>query len=94
MKKPYAESTLRCKYREAGIDPEKLEEIKQFLKACARFYGILASKDLCRLVEDFCGVTPEKTDEILPILERDEETDFFSKVKTNCLPTETRTLFI
>ena len=77
MKKPYAESTLRRKYREAGIDPEKLEEIKQFLKACARFYGILASKDLCRLIEDFCGVTPEKTDEILPILERDEETDFY-----------------
>ena len=42
MKKPYAESTLKRKYRETGIPKEVLEKLHLYFVACAHFYKIIS----------------------------------------------------
>ncbi|MGI6766411.1 MAG: SEC-C metal-binding domain-containing protein [Lentihominibacter sp.] len=51
MKKPYAESTLKRKYRETGIPKEVLEKLHMYFAACANFYKILSIDEVWKVIK-------------------------------------------
>ena len=51
MKKPYAESTLKRKYRETGIPKEVLEKLHLYFVACAHFYKIISVDEVWKVIE-------------------------------------------
>lgn len=71
MKKPYAESTLKRKYKETGISPEKIEEAQRYLDACASFYKFIEMKNAWKVIGKKCSVTKAEMSKLLPIFERD-----------------------
>ncbi len=77
MNKPYAPSTLKKKYRDTGITPEKIEKVKEYLVACANFYKIIEIKDAWRVIGEKCGVTKTEFESLLPIFARDESLPFY-----------------
>lgn len=77
MKKPYAESTLRRKYRETQIPYLKINALQEFLSACANFYKIIEIKDVWRIIGKKCGVTRAEFDTLLPIFSRDDSLSFY-----------------
>ena len=76
MRKPYAESTLRKKYRECGVEPDRITVIAEYLMACANFYQILEMKEARKILASQGGVTQEEMDAVFPIMERDGFLDF------------------
>lgn len=77
MKKPYAESTLKRKYRETGISPEKIEEAQRYLDACASFYKFIEMKNVWKVIGKKCSVTKAEMSKLLPIFERDDGLFFY-----------------
>lgn len=51
MKKPYAESTLKRKYRETGIPKEVLEKLHLYFVACAHFYKIISVDEVWKVIK-------------------------------------------
>ena len=51
MQKPYAESTLRKKYRETAIDHSLIDLVKDYLNACAFFYYILEIDEVWKIIQ-------------------------------------------
>ena len=86
MLKPYAESTLRKKYRETGIDHSLIDLVKDYINACASFYYLLEMDEAKRIILDRVAISEEQFNVLLPILMRDShleghivpETEFFS----------------
>lgn len=75
MKKPYAESTLRRKNKETGIEEDKIDTLIDYLTACAEFYQIVELKYVWPAIQKACkkiGVTKADYDKLIPIFERDE----------------------
>ena len=72
MKKPYAESTLRRKYRETGLSVEKISLIHDYLFACARFYQIIEMDEVRRILSKQGQITQGEMDAVFPIMERDD----------------------
>ena len=77
MKKPYAESTLKRKYKETGIEPERIMKAQAYLTACANFYKIIEIKDVWKVIGKKCGVTKTEFDALLPIFSRDGSLSFY-----------------
>ena len=77
MKKPYAESTLKRKYRETGISPEKIEEAQRYLEACASFYKFIEMKNVWKVIGKKCSVTKAEMSILLPIFVRDDGMFFY-----------------
>ena len=72
MKKPYAESTLRRKYRETGLGVEKISLIHDYLFACARFYQIIELDEVRKILSKQGHITRAELDAVLPVMERDD----------------------
>jgi hypothetical protein len=51
MKKPYAESTLKRKYRETGIPKMVLKKLHMYFAACANFYKILSIDEVWDVIK-------------------------------------------
>lgn len=77
MKKPYAESTLKRKYRETGIDPVRIEDAQLLLTACARFYKLIEVKDIWKIISKHYSTTKDEILRLLPIFERDDNLEFY-----------------
>lgn len=77
MKKPYAQSTLKRKYRETDLGEEKIARIFNYLNACAHFYQILEIKEARNIAVRQGNVSQKELDKVLPIMERDDSLDFY-----------------
>ena len=77
MNKPYAESTLRKKYRETDIPKESIKTLQTYLRACANFYCILEIEDVWRVVGARCGMNREAFDRLISIMARDDSLPFY-----------------
>lgn len=77
MKKPYAESTLRRKYRETGLGEEKIALIHGYLFACARFYQILEMDEVRKILSRQGHITQAEMDAVFPIMERDDFLEYY-----------------
>lgn len=77
MKKPYARSTLKQKYKETGLDPRLREKARAYLTACANFYKIIEAKDAWKVFGDQCGITREELSTLLAIFARDDSMPFY-----------------
>lgn len=75
MKPPYAESTLRRKYRATGI--ENIGQVQEYLTACSNFYYIIEMEDVWKVIGGKCGVIREEFDSLLPIMARDGSLAFY-----------------
>ena len=75
MKPPYAESTLRRKYRDTGI--ENIGQVQEYLTACSNFYYIIEMEDVWKVIGGKCGVIREEFDSLLPIMARDDSLAFY-----------------
>ena len=72
MKKPYADSTLRRKYKETGIPQETIDTIAAYLHACAAFYYAVEVDDIKSILQDQGHIFLGDVEILLPIFERDD----------------------
>ena len=77
MKKPYAESTLRRKYRETGLGEEKISLIHDYLFACARFYKIIEMDEVQKILFKQGRIPQAEMDAVFPIMERDDFLEYY-----------------
>ena len=76
MKKPYADSTLRRKYKETGIPQETIDTIAAYLHACAAFYYAVEVDDIKSILQDQGHIFLGDVEKLLPIFERDDRLPF------------------
>ena len=77
MKKPYADSTLRRKYKETGIPQETIDTIAAYLHACAAFYYAVEVDDIKSILQEQGHISQGDIEKLLPIFERDDRLPFF-----------------
>ena len=75
MKPPYAESTLRRKYKATGI--ENIGQVSTYLTACSNFYYIIEVNDVWKIISKKCGITRKEFDTLLEIMARDDSLAFY-----------------
>lgn len=86
MKKPYARSTITKKYRATGVPSDTIDQVKDYIDACANFYYLLEMDEAKRIILDCVDIIEEQFDTLLPFLARDidlegyivRESEFFS----------------
>lgn len=52
MKKPYAESTLKRKYRKTGLPKEVLEKLHFYFSACVNFYKVISVNEVWEIIQE------------------------------------------
>lgn len=77
MNKPYAESTLRRKYRETGIPRDLIDTAIAYLHACAEFYYAVEIDDIIAILQRQGNISPETLNTLLPIFARDDALSFY-----------------
>ena len=81
MKKPYADSTLKRKYRDVGIDPKGIQILMFYLTACGRFYKIIKIEEAWKVIGQECkqfgNVSKAEFDALIPIFQRDGRLSFY-----------------
>lgn len=77
MNKPYAESTLRRKYRETGIPRDLIDTAIAYLHACAEFFYAVEIDDIISILQRQGNISPETLNTLLPIFARDDALSFY-----------------
>ena len=72
MLKPYAESTLKKKYRATGIDPDVILQVQNYIDACANFYCVLELDEAWKIIRKRVQLTRQQFDALIDIICRDD----------------------
>ncbi len=94
--KPYAESTLKTKYKQLGLPAETVELLHSYFSAFANFYGILTLKDAYNIIikQNPELLTFDKLYEFTEIVKREKQYYYIvdaDEMRSNALSTpETR----
>lgn len=86
MKKPYAESTLRRKYAQTGIELDKIRTVDIFLRACSNFYKVIELEEAWKMIGEkvkaLGGVSRSDFDKLIPIIGRDRHTSYYLELES------------
>lgn len=77
MLKPYAESTLKKKYRATGIDPDVILQVQDYIDACANFYYVLELDEAWKIIRKRVHITRRQFDALIDVICRDERMDAY-----------------
>ena len=74
--KYYAESTMKRKYRQSGIDSRIIQDLKDLLTACGNFYYAIDIPAAFDVIREFSDITEAQFNALLLLMQRDASLDF------------------